>query len=62
MKSKKEIEDKIVKLQAKNASTEEMRESIMGINPQGSAQLAARNVINKTNGEIKSLKWVLDLK
>ena len=60
MKSKKEIEEKIIKLQAKLVSTREMHDSIMQIDTHGTASMAARIVVGKTNAEIKSLKWVLD--
>lgn len=54
MKSKKDIEDKIISLEAKLATTREMYKNLSQID-----MLGSRKVINKTNGEIKALRWVI---
>ena len=60
MKTKKEILERIKKLEKKQQSDKDLYRSLEQIDMQSMAGNVMRKNLNRTQGEIKALKWVLN--
>lgn len=61
MRSEKELKDKLTKLERKLETEKILYSAMHQIDMQSSSGSSSLKFINRTKGEIKTLKWVLNI-